>query len=125
MPKILLKQLKINTINQAVPLFKKEFYQDLKKILKKDGIVSCQVQTPAVNPLIAKDVYSDLYSTFEYLNFFFCTYVRAGLNENTLFSLSLNEKIKIPIDLEKYFDLENNGYKRAKNFLNKLNWMKA
>ena len=111
-------------INQATPLFKKDFYQDLKKILKKDGIVSCQVQTPAVNPLIAKNVYSDLYSTFEYLNFFFCTYVRAGLNENTLFSLSLDKQIKIPIDLEEHFDLEKNGYKRTKNFLNKLNWMK-
>tara|TARA_R110001592_G_scaffold313343_1_gene588712 strand:- start:621 stop:1403 length:783 start_codon:yes stop_codon:yes gene_type:complete len=111
-------------INQATPLFKKDFYQDLKKILKKDGVVSCQIQTPAVNPLIAKNVYSDLYSTFEYLNFFFCTYVRAGLNENTLFSLSLDKETKIPKDLEGHFDLENNGYKRAKNFLNKLNWIK-
>jgi len=111
-------------INQATPLFKKDFYQDLKKILKKDGIVSCQIQTPAVNPLIAKDVYSDLYSTFEYLNFFFCTYMREGFKENTLFSLSLNKQIKISKDLEEYFDLENNGYKRAKNFLNKLNWIK-
>ncbi len=111
-------------INQAIPLFKKDFYEDLKKILKKNGVVSCQVQTPAVNPLIAKDVYSDLYSTFEYLNFFFCTYVRAGLNENTLFSLCLDKQIKIPKDLEEYFDLKKGGYKRTKNFLNKLNWMK-
>ena len=111
-------------VNQAIPLFKKDFYQDLKKILKKDGLVSCQVQTPAVNPLVAKDVYSDLYSTFEYLNFFFCTYVRAGINENTLFSLSLNKQIKIPKDLKENFDLEKGGYKKTKNFLNKLNWIK-
>jgi spermidine synthase len=111
-------------LNQSSSLFKKDFYQDLKKILKKDGVVSCQVQTPAVNPLVAKDVYSDLYSTFEYLNFFFCTYIREGLKENTLFSLCLNKQIKISKDLEEYFDLENNGYKRAKNFLNKLNWIK-
>jgi hypothetical protein len=74
--------------------------------------------------LVAKDVYSDLYSTFEYLNFFFCTYVRAGINENTLFSLSLNKQIKIPKDLKENFDLEKGGYKKTKNFLNKLNWMK-
>lgn len=111
-------------INQAEPLFKKDFYQDLKKILKKDGVVCCQVQTLAVNPSIAKNVYSDLYCTFEYLNFFFCTYLRDGLNENTLFSISSNEEIKIPKDLEKNFELQKGGYKKTKNFLNKLNWIK-
>lgn len=110
-------------INQAEPLFKKNFYKDLKNILKDDGLLSCQVQTPAVDYKMANKVYSSLSSVFKYLNFFFCTYLRKNIKENTLFSLSANKEINIPEDLMKYFDLHQEEYKKTKSFLNKKKWI--
>ena len=111
-------------INKSVPLFKKDFYLNLKKLLNKGGVVSCQMQTPAVDFKVGSKVFSYLFETFSYLNFFFCTYHRERSTENTLFSVSSDKDIKIPKNLKNYFDLSSDEYKRVKNFLNKLNWMK-
>ena len=111
-------------INRSKPLFKKEFYKDLKNILKDDGLLSCQVQTPAVNYRVANEVYNSLYEVFDYLNFFFCTYLRDGYKENTLFSLSANKQINIPEKFIEYFRLNSKEYQKTKAFLNKVNWIK-
>lgn len=111
-------------INQSKPLFEKDFYKDLKNILKDDGLLSCQVQTPAVDYKIANKVYSSLYEIFGYLNFFFCTYLRKNIEENTLFSLSANREIDIPKKFIKYFRLNQKEYEKTKSFLNKINWIK-
>lgn len=111
-------------INQSKPLFKKDFYKDLKNILKDDGLLSCQVQTPAVNYRVANEVYNSLYEVFDYLNFFFCTYLRDGYKENTLFSLSANKQINIPQEFMANFRLDSKEYQTTKSFLNKINWIK-
>jgi spermidine synthase len=111
-------------VNQSEPLFKKDFYKDLKNILKDDGLLSCQVQTSALNHIVADEVYNSLYEVFDYLNFFFCTYLRDDFKDNTLFSLSANKQIDIPKKFIKYFRLDSKQYKKTKTFLNKLNWIK-
>jgi len=111
-------------INQSKPLFEIDFYRDLKNILKNDGLLSCQVQTPAVNYRVANKVYSSLYEVFDYLNFFFCTYIRNDVEENTLFSLSANKQINIPQEFMANFRLDSKEYQKTKSFLNKINWIK-
>jgi len=111
-------------INQSKPLFEIDFYRDLKNILKNDGLLSCQVQTPAVDYRIGNKVYSSLYEVFDYLNFFFCTYLRNNVKENTLFSLSANKQINIPQEFMANFRLDSKQYQKTKSFLNKINWIK-
>jgi spermidine synthase len=111
-------------INQSKPLFKKDFYEDLKNILKNNGLLSCQVQTPAVSHRISNEVYNSLYEVFDYLNFFFCTYIRDGHKDNTLFSLSANKEVEIPEKFIEYFDLSSKEYQKTRAFLNKINWIK-
>ena len=111
-------------INKSKPLFEKNFYEDLKKLLNKNGILCCQMQTPAVNFTLGSKVFSYLYETFSDLNFFFSTYARIESNEYTLFSISSDTKINIPMSLSPLFMLFQPEYKKAKNFLDKVNWIK-
>tara|TARA_E500000318_G_C3564400_1_gene214991 strand:+ start:1773 stop:2558 length:786 start_codon:yes stop_codon:yes gene_type:complete len=111
-------------VNRSKPLFEKIFYEDLKKLLNKNGILCCQMQTPAVNFGLGSKVFSYLYETFSDLKFFFSTYARIKSNEYTLFSISSDAKINVPISLSPLFMLFQPEYKKVKKFLDKMSWIK-
>jgi hypothetical protein len=82
------------------------------------------MQTPAVNFSLGSKVFSYLYETFSDLNFFFSTYARIKSNEYTLFSISSDTKINVPISLSPLFMLFQPEYKKVKKFLDKMSWIK-
>tara|TARA_R110000772_G_scaffold253918_1_gene369753 strand:+ start:2416 stop:3102 length:687 start_codon:yes stop_codon:yes gene_type:complete len=110
-------------INQAVPLFKKSFYENVEKILNPNGIIVFQMQTVALDPKIRAEVFDSLYNVFSFIDFFNCAYHRKELTL-TLFCLCSKKRINIPSKLKSFFDLKQPEYKKIKDFRDKVNWLK-
>lgn len=112
-------------INHSTPLFEKEFYQDVSNILAPNGLLICQVQTPATHPFVFGKVTDAFYEIFNDIDFFNCEYNRGGvIPETSLFSICSNEEILIPRSIEKYFQLDKREYQRVTSFRNRFKWSK-
>jgi len=51
-------------VGPAVPLFELEFYRDLHKALKEDGLMACQSESPIFYPDVMKNSYDRIGSLF-------------------------------------------------------------
>jgi len=107
-------------INTAVPLFKKDFYEDISKMLKPNGLLVCQMQSAAFNSAINEEVFGSFYEIFNFINFFFCKYERLTEVDPTLFSICSQKNETIPQKISKVFLLNDNFYKKINEFKSKL-----
>ena len=110
-------------INQAIPLFKKTFYENIEKILNPNGLIVFQVQTAAIDSKIRFQVLNSLHESFKFIDFFSCSYNREKVIDSTLFCLCSNKNIKIPNNIKKMFSLDQLEYQRIRNFRDKLKWL--
>jgi len=107
-------------INAAVPLFKKDFYRDLNKMLKPNGLLVCQMESAAFNASISSEVFESFYEIFNFINFFFCQYERLTKIDPTLFSICSQKNESIPKKISNFFTLDNKHYKVINDFKSKL-----
>jgi spermidine synthase len=110
-------------INQATPLFKKDFYEDVNKMLKPNGLLVCQMESAAFNTIISEEVFKSFYEIFNFINFFFCKYERSAKIDPTLFSICSQKNATIPKKISSFFVLDQKQYKTINNFKLKLKFL--
>lgn len=57
-------------IGEAEKLYSDEFYSNLKKALKKDGVVAGQAGSPWLQPYLGHKIYTGIKNHFKYVNFY-------------------------------------------------------
>ena len=111
-------------ISNAIPLFNEDFYKNLNDILNINGLIVSQVETVAVDIRLNYNFFNFLYKNFKYIDCFDIKYCRPLKEQHLLFCILSQKKITIPKKYLENFKLKYPNYKKIKNILNKVKWIK-
>lgn len=84
-------------VGPAVGLFAQEFYQDVSKALKEDGIMVAQSESPFINPDLIRAVQKSLRSVFPVVRLYTCS---IPTYPSGLWSFTLASKVHDPLKLD-------------------------
>jgi len=109
------------------PLFDDEFYNYLKLILIKEGVIVSQIDTAANKKKIENVIFGTLSRHFLYVDCFAFSHLREFTKEkySNLFSIVSDKKINIKKEVSHYYKLDKFSYRETINILNHIKWCRS